>query len=258
MERQWQLRATQPGAIAVLGISAENSDIVSLADPTLSAHDDNYQPRRTQENPEENLVVAIHVSDLDDDNCITVTAKEFDPNSNPPWYRHQRIHMYCTFVTALVVGYLVVLLSLQYVPSTKKGETSPPTTAPTTYRESIGIKEQIELIISSKKLNDETSPYCKAVQWMLHDDPLQLDPFDPLLIQRYVLVFIYFSTTQIRPWKSCNPSKSNSNLSEDMICFGEVIDGIIPSIRWLSATSEMSMAWCVLWWIKSYNWYWHW
>ena len=46
----------------------------------------------------------------------------------------------------------------------------------------------------------------KALRWILYDDPIQLDVSDSNhILQRYILVHLYFATTKNQPWLSCNP-----------------------------------------------------
>mmetsp|Transcript_23392 Transcript_23392/g.55117 ORF Transcript_23392/g.55117 Transcript_23392/m.55117 type:complete len:1232 (+) Transcript_23392:118-3813(+) len=99
---------------------------------------------------------------------------------------------------------------------------------------------------------DKTTTGGKAANWMLNDDPSKtLVPrsFDGW-IQRYLLVYTYYATTENRStlWLSCNPSlESTGYRSEEDACQftyptelpgGKVIYDLVPSHRWLSGTDE--------------------
>ncbi len=51
----------------------------------------------------------------------------------------------------------------------------------------------------------------KALNWILHEDPLQLNASNTdALLQRFVVVLFYFTTTKNAPWNECNPSAAAS------------------------------------------------
>eukprot|EP00797_Seminavis_robusta_P018910 Sro2846_g338420.2 (493) ;mRNA; r:9143-10920 len=55
---------------------------------------------------------------------------------------------------------------------------------------------------------EESSPYVRALEWILYSDPLQLDPTmeDVSRVQqRYLMALFYFSLSQDGEWLSCNP-----------------------------------------------------
>jgi hypothetical protein len=121
------------------------------------------------------------------------------------------------------------------------------TFAPTTYRESLGIEEQIAVLLGASKLTNATSPHYKALQWILHDDPLQLPKTATNLVQRFILVLFYFQTTQNGPWRTCNPALLDN---ETHVCdfltlrwvFPELAFDTIPANRWLSLAHECTWA----------------
>ena len=59
------------------------------------------------------------------------------------------------------------------------------------------------------------SPQVRALEWIINDDPMQLCPQDPHLIQRYVLAVFYFSTRGDR-WIQCS-APDIEDYSEDEI-----------------------------------------
>jgi hypothetical protein len=84
--------------------------------------------------------------------------------------------------------------------------TNTPTESPTSNREASGIKEQIEvgILLRNVTFADTTidDPRYRALQWILHDDQLQLDSNDPTLHQRYVLALVAYSFDSLA-WAVC-------------------------------------------------------
>jgi hypothetical protein len=84
--------------------------------------------------------------------------------------------------------------------------TNSPTDSPTSNREASGIKEQIEvgILLRNITFNNTTmdDPRYRALQWILHDDQLQLDSNDPTLYQRYVLALVAYSFDSLA-WAVC-------------------------------------------------------
>jgi hypothetical protein len=116
------------------------------------------------------------------------------------------------------------------------------TSAPTTYRESLGIQEQIEVVVGSDKLYDPSHSQYRALQWILHEDPNALEASDPSLVQRFLLVQFYLETSQTGPWSSCGRAEEGE---EPAFCFYKSYNintpddiTFIPSYRWLSEQDE--------------------
>ncbi|CAB9505996.1 leucine Rich Repeat [Seminavis robusta] len=110
--------------------------------------------------------------------------------------------------------------------------------------------------VTSLDLNDD-DPYSKALDWFLHEDPIQLVPDSDNLVQRFILVLFYFQTTEkYGLWKTCNPkSRLLQELNETIktdICYVrqvyqmtivspyEVLE--ILSYQWLSGQHECDWA----------------
>jgi hypothetical protein len=160
------------------------------------------------------LAIAVAVKDGEEGDVPA--AIEFDPDSKPipskVLLRRYRIR--AAMMVGGVVALLVIAVGLSVTFTTKakndrKDDTTLTTLPPTTYRESSGIQDQVEKVVGSEKLRDPTSPCYQALQWILHDDPRQLGEDDPSLLQRYLHVLFYISTTQKTPWASCNPPSSS-------------------------------------------------
>ena len=189
------------------------------------------------------LAVAVAVRDGDDEAHIPA-AVEFDPDAKPPIYKNRRCRLYgllgCVVLLVLGAG-LVFGLSIL---GGDDGDMAP-TESPTLYRESIGIQAQIELLVGTEKLADPSTPHYRAMQWIILEDPRQLTADDPLLVQRYLHVLFYFSTTRDRPWLSCNPPVE----SEDNLCLWQQLIAVfpheyrgVPTTRWLTGDHECRWA----------------
>ena len=184
---------------------------------------------------------------------ISGTAREFDPRRDQLWYKNRRVRFYCLFGMIGVVLLVVIgILSFSYIRIYDDKNKTLTTIPPTNYRESLrALEVELESIIPIEKLYNEESPYYKAMQWILHKDQRQILADDPLLIQRYILVYFYFATTQNgKGWLSCNPPKPGTN--EDEFClFQEYFPGedsasymynSVPARRWVDKTHECSWA----------------
>ena len=151
-------------------------------------------------------------------------------------------------MTGILVG-VVVLPSLDVDEDGRNdtAEAMGDTLAPTTYRESLGIQEHIALLLGSSKLTNTSTPHYKALQWILHKDPLQLPKSATNLIQRYILVLFYFLTTKNGPWRTCNPATLEN---ETHICDFQTLRWVFPELafdtvqkqRWLSPAHECDWA----------------
>jgi len=118
------------------------------------------------------------------------------------------------------------------------------TASSTTHRESLGIQEQLAKVVGISQLTNATSPHYKALQWILHEDPVVLPESAPNLVQRYTLALFYFATTANGPWRSCNPPIIGSG--ETHVCqfqqlmwvTHELEFEVVTRNRWLGHTHE--------------------
>jgi len=154
----------------------------------------------------------------------------------------------CTLLiilTACSIGVLAILEG-------KKEQYSPPTEAPTCIRCSVDFEEQLELEVGSQKLNDPTTAEYQAKEWIIYDDPMQLQANDRNFIQRFLLAALYFETHLISDWRSCNrPSVDVAEEEEENFekCSFMIVSGILPltfegisANRWLSSYNECDWA----------------
>jgi len=126
-----------------------------------------------------------------------------------------------------------------------------------------GILESSEIELSDS--SESSSPHTKAVAWLANEDPMQLDLLptgddgndesntttttlvDPSVVQRYIAAYLYFSLTELRPWRTCNPPVQD----DPPLCWLDVVASVqvdppeytsIQAVRWLTSTSECDWA----------------
>ncbi|CAB9525999.1 leucine Rich Repeat [Seminavis robusta] len=71
------------------------------------------------------------------------------------------------------------------------------------------------------QLFSSRSDQARALQWIVHHDPMHLSPDANHLLQRYFLAYFYHATTQQWPWTSCNDPQGDEPQSnhESHLCF---------------------------------------
>lgn len=160
-------------------------------------------------------------------------ASELDPSVKASFYRSQRC---CTFMalTFLLAG-VIIAVSVVYAPRNQQQDgivSQKPTMKPTSYRESLGIQELIEEKVLERNVTfsdmNMDDPRYLALDWILHNDKLQLTTDDPNLLQRYTLALLAF-TFDVYSWE-CGMVKELDacNITDD---FGDYA-------LWLSGTNE--------------------
>lgn len=190
---------------------------------------------------DDSLAVAVAVAE-DEDDAFIPAAIEFDPDSKPPIYKNRRFRFYV--VTATILLAAVGVGAALGVTSSQKN--SAPTFAPTTMREGLDIDEKLVSIVGEAVLADSASPHARAANWLVNEDALQLAPEADNLVQRYLLALFYLSTTEDRPWLSCNPPVGD----EDSNCTFAKLAQVFPQVeyenitwgRWLSPVHECMWA----------------
>jgi hypothetical protein len=132
----------------------------------------------------------------------------------------------------------------QHVTPIKKPVVTKPTGSPISVRAAL-IKAQLEKVVGAQKLTSTSTPYYKAFQWIVNTDAMKLGPYAENLVQRYLAVLLYYSTTPSGPWLSCNPplkGQDESCLWANLVgVFPKVYD-YVPWIRWLSSYPECQWA----------------
>ncbi|CAB9500894.1 Leucine-rich repeat [Seminavis robusta] len=193
------------------GASRSNYDTVDT-----SSRDQN-QPERG----EEHLVQAILVEE-DSEPFIAAAIqvdKTKEDSSSKPIYEHKHFSVIvgaicCLLLIIVIVIAVAVATSLGGGSNNAGGATGSavlftPTLAPTgispdfdltrKYFESSGIVDEENW----NRLYNETSPYYKALHWIVYTD--QRKPGAQRIEQRYLLALLYYSTSQDGPWLACNP-----------------------------------------------------
>ena len=63
------------------------------------------------------------------------------------------------------------------------------------------IKAKLTSISSKSSLGDTSSPQYQALNWLVDQDKSQMSPDDPLLLERYALAVLFYSTSAESKWK---------------------------------------------------------
>jgi hypothetical protein len=154
------------------------------------------------------------------------------------WRTKKALLLLAAFLTIGTVALTSILLraSMNHDDTYAASET-------TSYRENLGIRQEIGLLLGEKSpqlLESPASPYAQALDWIMHKDPMALVPAeDANFFQRYITAYLYYATTVKGPWRSCNPAVGD----ETEFCHlsfpdERYDDNRIPAIRWLSAVHE--------------------
>ncbi len=188
---------------------------------------------------EADLAVALAVDEEDGHDSYLPAAVEYDPDAKPSLYRNRRFRMYmCLVLFAVVIGIIGAVLGIVL--------TTDEDVAPLTlqFRETVGIRENIELFVAKEKLDDMSSPYRKALDWIIFNDPMALLPEDKQLTQRYIAAYFFFATSAKKPWTyGCSPPQNGE--SDSCSYFHITSNGQqypITAKRWLSNTNECEWA----------------
>ena len=190
---------------------------------------------------EDGLAVAVAVQEEDDDVFIP-SAVEYDPDAKPPLHRNRRFRLYGFLaffaLMACAVGATIGIV-LGGKSEAPEIELHP--------REELGIRDLVTRLVGEEQLNRFNSPYKKAVEWIIYEDEFQLTPEDEHFVQRFIMAYFYFATTEDGPWKSCNPP--NVTLLHTEQCFFQKLASLRPllytpeqDVRWLSSTHECEWA----------------
>lgn len=193
---------------------------------------------------EEGLAVAVAIEE-EDENVFIPAAVEYDPDAKPPMYQNRRFRLYAFSAFCVLI---VVAIGAGVGISMAKDDS---TTGRAAYRQSLGIREKIEELIGTEELEEANSPYGKALQWITLRDTLELVPEDPNFIQRYILAYFYFATSEKKPWAYCSPPVEEVEEEEEQddscvyLDFGfsqSTLGSPVPAIRWLTDHNECAWA----------------
>ena len=181
---------------------------------------------------EEGLAVAVAVEEGDD--MYLPAAIEYDPDAKPPMYLNRRFRMYmCLAITAVFVGTIGAVLGITMTNEAVSQEIP--------YRTTLGIRENVARFVDNEELDDHTSPYRKALDWIMYTDPMAITPDSPRFVQRYLLAYFYYATTVKKPWIECNPPVNGESETckytyiEDLLEDRKVVRN---GHRWLTGSDE--------------------
>lgn len=190
---------------------------------------------------EADLAVAFAVDEEEGADAYLPAAIEYDPDAKPPLYRSYRFRLYtCVALIAVVIGTIGAVLGI--VLTIDEDDVQPPKIQ---YRETLGIRENVEVfVVAKEKLDDLSSPYHKALNWIIFDDPMALTPESPRLTQRYLAAYFYYATSAKNPWTSgCNPPQDGEN---EFCAYRYVQENSeetrLKGKRWLSNADECDWA----------------
>jgi hypothetical protein len=187
---------------------------------------------------ENGLAVAFAVEE-DDEDMFIPSAVEYDPDAKPPMYRNRRFRLYA-FLAIVVVVVVTVGAAIGITLSNQRKIPEIP------YRQTLGIRENIERLVGSDVLDDYSTAYSKALDWITNVDPKAVAPDDSSFAQRFYAACFYFATSAEHPWSGgCNPPVGDE---PDHCQYKRLVDtnpieyATIPWIRWLSGQSECNWA----------------
>jgi hypothetical protein len=188
------------------------------------------------------LAVALPVDNDDNDDTKLPSAVQYDPNMKPFLFTTRRYYLliYLLIIAAIngAVGGYIGMISIQ---QTKDEQ----------YTRLMTIRAHVECSVTKEQLDDKTSPYYKAFDWITFHDPKAYAPDSPNLVQRYFVVYLYFATSTQRPWGTdCAPAKHiniTTGCSYTMITQKDdedVYDELVKftAERWLSDTNVCQWA----------------
>jgi hypothetical protein len=183
---------------------------------------------------EQGLAVAVAVEEEENDTFIP-SAIQYDPDAKPPIYRNRRFRMYaCLALSTLIIGTVGAVLGILLT-----DDEAPPEVP---FRATLGIRENIELLLDNKQvLDDLTSPYRKALDWITYDDAMAVTPDDSNLYQRFVVAYLYFATSAKKPWGGpCAPEGGDEGACQyNYIYSPDPLKTVSHNgIRWLSGDDE--------------------
>lgn len=187
---------------------------------------------------ENGLAVAFAVEE-DDEDMFIPSAVEYDPDAKPPMYRNRRFRLYA-FLAIVVVVVVTIGAAVGITLSHKREVPEIP------YRETLGIRENIERIVGSDVLDDYTNAHRKALDWITYDDPKAITPDDNTFAQRFYAAYFYFATSVKHPWSGgCNPpvgDEPDHCQYNRLVATNPIEYSTIPWVRWLSGQSECNWA----------------
>jgi hypothetical protein len=231
---QEKMELASPSVIPAAATATAVDCSTSASTAAIFDNDDIYEEVFRDEYKEKQPVDAAAIQVADGSaTTTTATSKQLFPSKKA----------LLLIVAILSIGSVVLVASI-LVYSMNRGSDDA-TDMGTSYRENLGIRQEIAARLgggaqAKQLLESPLSPYAKALEWMIHQDPVQLVPGDANFFQRYILAYLYYATTIKGPWRSCNPALSG----EWETCThakGVHYDAVLSN-RWLSSVHECMFA----------------
>lgn len=177
----------------------------------------------TKQADEDVVALPVDCSDLP-------AALEYDATVKPHIIRNRRFRLYAGLVAVMVLAMITVAWALFHTRNKVHYEAL-------VYRETIGIKETLEAVFGNETFSDKNSQHSKALQWIVHDDKMEIEPHEPGFVQRFLAAAFYFATADRFAWGGpCGPAIGYNPPNE---C--ELTNSAIPlptfrrsGMRWLS------------------------
>ncbi|CAB9507483.1 Leucine rich repeat N-terminal domain [Seminavis robusta] len=185
-----------------------------------------------------------------DNNTGLVVANQVEENEEPtqiarPDHLHPKSRstsmILITLIlvgTLLIVGVIVGSICGAGLCKNKEGDME--TQAPTSSRYFVleDIQNRIEKAFGPhyfpKNEEAEPTPKTRALDWIVFEDPLQLNPDANNLLQRFILSLTYFQTSQESDWLICSPSTT----AKDETCWIQIGAYESWGSRWLTGVHE--------------------
>jgi len=130
-----------------------------------------------------------------------------DPEAIPPPPRSRRF-LYVTAGILVIIWAIIITATVMGVALSRKDKSASTTTDANTAE--LPYREILEYAVSRQELDDESSSYRKAWEWIVKDDPHWLTPDAPNFLQRFHAAALYFATSG-GAWNACNPPVGNES-----------------------------------------------
>ncbi|CAB9510616.1 receptor-like protein kinase [Seminavis robusta] len=227
VQNQPGVATMHPGAYAVAPGNPSNES---------TAHDQATTPRDDMDG----LAVANRVEDNEEPAQIARPDHLHGENESTS----MSVMILVVIVSILIIGVIIVGSVCGAGLCSKKGG-DVETQAPTSFRYFVleDIQNRIEEAFGPDYFpkNDKqepTQPKFKALDWIVFEDPLQLDTDANNLLQRFILSLTYFQTSREGDWLACGPSSTPN----DETCWFQIQGSDSLASRWLTGVHECQWA----------------
>jgi len=168
------------------------------------------------------LVEAVQVEEEDDEEAFIPAAEEYDPDAKPPSLLYNpRFRIFTCLLLLVVVGVTVGLAvgltqdmhTTENMVNKTEVPTLMPSAAPTSERDSMGIRPFLQNLYISPQGDDDSnnmSPQEMATDWIINQDAMQLTEESPNIVQRWALAVLAFAT-QHENWNVCGERPSQAS-----------------------------------------------